>query len=246
MLLTQKAFAEGSRALGYYAASLVDLVERAPGAEERKHAEELLSFIIPITKALLTEAANECTYHAVQIMGGHGYIHESGMEQFARDARITTIYEGTTGIQALDLLGRKVMQTQGAGLKQFLEEISAFCHANAQNPDLGDFIGPLAIAAKDWAAVTQEIGKRAMGNPEEIGVAAVDYLFYSGYVALAYFWARSVAAADASQQSNDFKQAKRATARFYFARILPRTLAHAAALRASADTLMTLPASQFG
>ena len=246
MLLTQKAFAEGSRALGYYAASLVDLVERSADAQERKHAEELLSFIIPITKALLTEAANECTYHAVQIMGGHGYIHESGMEQFARDARITTIYEGTTGIQALDLLGRKVMQTQGAGLKQFLEEISAFCHANAQNPDLGDFIGPLAVAAKDWAAVTQEIGKRAMGNPDEIGVAAVDYLFYSGYVALAYFWARSVAAADASQQSNDFKQAKRATARFYFARILPRTFTHGAALRASADTIMTLPASQFG
>jgi alkylation response protein AidB-like acyl-CoA dehydrogenase len=246
MLLTQKAFAEGGRALGYYAASLVDLVERAPDELERKRAEELLSFIIPITKALLTEAANECTYHAVQIMGGHGYIHESGMEQFARDARITTIYEGTTGIQALDLLGRKVMQAQGAGLKQFLEEISAFCHGNAQNPDLADFIGPLAIAAKDWASVTQEIGKRVMGNPDEIGVCAVDYLFYSGYVALAYFWARSVAAAEASAQSADFKQAKRATARFYFSRILPRTLTHGAALRSAADTLMTLPAASFG
>ena len=246
MLLTQKAFAEGSRALGYYAASLVDLVERSPDADERKRAEELLSFIIPITKALLTEAANECTYHAVQIMGGHGYIHESGMEQFARDARITTIYEGTTGIQALDLLGRKVMQAQGAGLKQFLEEISAFCHAHAQNPALGDFIGPLAIVAKEWASLTQEIGRRVMGNPDEVGICAVDYLFYSGYVALAYFWARSVAAADSSAHTDEFKQAKRATARFYFARILPRTLAHGAALRAGADTLMALPAASFG
>jgi len=246
MLLTQKALAEGGRVLGYYAASLVDLVERATDPAERKRADDLLSFIIPITKALLTENANECTYHAVQIFGGHGYIHESGMEQFARDARITTIYEGTTGIQALDLLGRKTLQTQGLGLKLFLEEISAFCHAQAKEPALAEFIAPLAIAAKDWADLTQEIGKRVLGNPDEVGVAAVDYLFYSGYVALAYFWARSVAAADASAQSVEFKQAKRGTARFYFARILPRTLTHAAALRANADTLMMMPAEQFG
>ena len=246
MLLTQKAFAEGGRALGYYAASLVDLVERAPDAEERKRAEELLSFIIPITKALLTEAANECTYLAVQVLGGHGYIHESGMEQFARDARITTIYEGTTGIQALDLLGRKVIQTQGAGLRQFLEEISAFCHAHAQEPSLAEFVGPLAAVAKDWAALTQEIALRARDNADEIGAAAVDYLFYSGYVALAYFWARSVLAADTSAHNDTLKQNKRATARFFFARLLPRTFAHGAALRASADTLMTLPAAQFG
>jgi len=246
MLLTQKAFAEGGRVLGYFAASLVDLVERSPDAEERKRAEELLSFIIPITKALLTETANECTYHAVQIFGGHGYIHESGMEQFARDARITTIYEGTTGIQALDLLGRKIMATQGAGLKQFLEQISAFCHANAQNAALAEFIAPLAVAAKEWADLTQEIGKRVLANPEEVGVAAVDYLFYSGYVALAYFWARSVDAANTSAQGSEFKQAKRSTARFYFARILPRTQTHAAALRAGADTLMDMPVAQFG
>ena len=246
MLLTQKAFAEGGRVLGYYAASLVDLVERSPDAAERKRADDLLSFIIPITKALLTENANECTYHALQIYGGHGYIHESGMEQFARDARITTIYEGTTGIQALDLLGRKTLQTQGLGLKLFLEEISTFCHAQAQNPALAEFIAPLAVAAKDWADLTQEIGKRALGNADEVGVAAVDYLFYSGYVALAYFWARSVAVAEASAQTAEFRQAKRNTARFYFTRILPRTLTHAAALRAAADTLMMMPAEQFG
>jgi alkylation response protein AidB-like acyl-CoA dehydrogenase len=246
MLLTQKAFAEGSRALGYYAATLVDLVERSPDVDERKRADELLSFIIPIVKGLLTEAAVECTNLALQIYGGHGYIHETGIEQFARDARITTIYEGTTQIQALDLLGRKIMQTQGVGLKYFLEEISAFCHGNAQNAALAEFVAPLAIAAKDWADLTQAIGKRALANPEEIGIAAVDYLFYSGYVALAYFWARSVAAADASAQSADFKQAKRSTARFYFARILPRTLTHVTALRASADSLMAMPDAQFG
>jgi len=168
------------------------------------------------------------------------------MEQIARDARITTIYEGTTGIQALDLLGRKILQTQGSGLKQFLEQISAFCHAQAQNAALSEFIAPLAVATKEWADLTQEVGKRAMGNADEVGVNAVDYLFYSGYVALAYFWARSVAAADASTHGEDFKQAKRSTARFYFARILPRTLTHAAALRAGAASLMGMPAAQFG
>jgi len=246
MLLTQKAFAEGGRVLACYAASLVDLVERAPTPDERKRADELLSFIIPITKALLTEAANECTYHAVQIFGGHGYIHETGMEQFARDARITTIYEGTTGIQALDLLGRKIMQTQGVGLKHFLEEIGAFCQANIANTSVQEFVAPLATSAKQWADLTQDIGKRAAANPDEVGVCAVDYLFYSGYIALAYFWARAVAAADASTQTSDFKQSKRATARFYYARILPRILAHAASLRAGADTLMAMPDAQFG
>ena len=245
MLLTQKAFAEGTRALSYYAATLVDLVERSPDDAERKRADELLSFLIPIVKALLTEAANECAYHAVQIHGGHGYIRETGIEQFARDARITTIYEGTTGIQALDLLGRKIMQTQGVGLKHFLEEIGAFCQASVENASVQEFVVPLITAAKQWADITQEIAKRAAVNAEEIGVAAVDYLFYSGYIALAYFWARSVAAAQTSAQSAEFKQAKLATARFYYARILPRTLAHAANLHASADTLMALSAEQF-
>ena len=246
MLLTQKAFAEGCRALSYYAATQVDLVERSPDADERKRADELLSFIIPIVKALLTEAANECAYHAVQIFGGHGYIRETGVEQFARDARITTIYEGTTQIQALDLLGRKIMQTQGVGLKHFLEEISAFCHAQAQNPALGEFIAPLAIATKEWADLTQEIGKRALANPDEIGAAAVDYLFYSGYVSLAYFWARSVAAAEGSAHPAEFRQGKRLTARFYFARILPRTQTHAFAMRTGPDSLMAMSDAQFG
>ncbi|MEP6484318.1 MAG: acyl-CoA dehydrogenase C-terminal domain-containing protein [Rudaea sp.] len=246
MLLTQKAFAEGGRVLGYYAATLVDLVERAPDAEERKRADELLSFIIPIVKGLLTEASVECTNLALQIYGGHGYIHETGIEQFARDSRITTIYEGTTQIQAIDLLGRKILQTQGVGLRHFLEEISAFCHARASNAAMADFIAPLAVATKEWADLTQEIGKRAQANPDEIGAAAVDYLFYSGYVALAYFWARSVATADAATVSDEFRSSKRATAQFYFARILPRTQTHAAVVRSGIDSLMGMPDAQFG
>jgi alkylation response protein AidB-like acyl-CoA dehydrogenase len=246
MLLTQKSFAEGCRVLALYAYMQHDISTHSPDEAERKRGEELVSFLTPIVKGLLTELAQESTYDAVQIFGGHGYIAETGVEQYSRDARITTLYEGTTQIQANDLLGRKILQLQGAGLKHFLGEISAFCQASTSNTALGEFIAPLAIVTREWSDLTQEVAKRAQANPDEIGAAAVDYLFYSGYVALAYFWARSVAAADASKQSADFKDAKRHTARFYFTRILPRIHAHGAAIRAGADTLMAMPESQFG
>jgi hypothetical protein len=246
MLLTQKAFAEGGRVLGYYAATLVDVIERSEDAAERRKADELLGFITPIVKALLTEAAQETTYCAVQIFGGHGYIAEWGMEQFARDARITTIYEGTTQIQALDLLGRKIMQLQGAGLRHFVEEISGFCHAQQANANVIEFIKPLAELTQEWIGLTQEIGKKAMGNADEMGAAAVDYLFYAGYISLAYFWARSVVAADASAHPAEFKDSKRLTARFFYSRILPRTRGHLAAIRAGADSLMAMPDALFG
>lgn len=238
MLLTGKALIEGSRALALHGSSLLDVIERSQDASQRQHADELLSFLTPIIKACLTEWAVEGIYHALQCFGGHGYIREWGMEQLARDARITTIYEGTTGIQALDLLGRKTLHTQGVGLKHFLTLIVEFCSAETRNAQLTEFVAPLAQAAQNWQQLTLELGKRCGENPEEIGAAAVDYLFYSGYVALAYWWARSVAAADRSAQSDRFKKAKRDTARFYFQRILPRTKAHAAAILSGADTLM--------
>jgi alkylation response protein AidB-like acyl-CoA dehydrogenase len=245
MLLTQKAFAEGCRVLALYAYMQHDISTHSADENERKRGEELVSFLTPIVKGLLTELAQEATYDAVQIFGGHGYIAETGIEQFARDARITTLYEGTTQIQANDLLGRKILQLNGAGLKHFLGEISTFCQEGASNTALGEFIAPLAIVTKEWSELTQEIAKRAQDNPEEIGAAAVDYLFYSGYVALAYCWARSVAALADSSATADFKDAKRHTARFYFTRILPRIHAHGAAIRAGADTLMAMPESQF-
>jgi alkylation response protein AidB-like acyl-CoA dehydrogenase len=246
MLLTQKALIEGGRALGLYAATLVDVQHRSQDAAEARRAEALVSFLTPIVKALLTENANECTSLAMQIYGGHGYIAEQGMEQYARDARITTIYEGTTGIQALDLLGRKIMQQQGEGLRLFLEQVEGFCARSAQDPTLADLIPKLSLLAKEWADVTQALGKRALANADEIAAAAFDYLMYSGYAALAYAWARSVAAADASAHSDDFKQAKRLTARFYFARILPRTRTHLAAMQAGADSLFAMPDALFG
>ncbi len=245
MLLTCKALTEGSRALALHGASLLDVIERSDDADARRHADELLSFLTPIIKGCLTEWAVEATYHALQCFGGHGYIRESGMEQIARDARITTIYEGTTGIQALDLLGRKTLQTQGMGLKHFLTMIVEFCTAQTQNPQMVEFIAPLAKAAQDWQQLTLEIGRRAGQNPEEIGAASVDYLFYSGYVVLAYWWARSVAAADGGDRPEAFKRAKRETARFYFQRLLPRTQSHAAAILSGAGNLMAIEAEAF-
>jgi len=246
MLLTQKALIEGGRALGLYAATLVDIQHRSTDPAEVKRAEALVSFLTPIVKALLTENANECTSLALQIYGGHGYIAEHGMEQYARDARITTIYEGTTQIQALDLLGRKIMQQRGEGLQLFLQQLGAFCAQHANDEGLKDLVPKLAALIHEWGEITLTLGKRAASNPDEVGAAAVDYLFYSGYAALAFAWARSVAAADASSQSEDFKQAKRLTARFYFDRILPRTRAHLASMQAGGDSIFAMPDVLFG
>lgn len=245
MLLTQKALVEGGRLLGYHAASLVDVVGHATNADEKARADALLGFLTPIVKACLTEWGVECTYHAMQCFGGHGYIAEHGMEQLARDARITTLYEGTTGIQALDLMGRKVMQAQGAGLQVMLGVIAEFCDAHAGDETLREFTEPLRAKAGEWQQLTLDIGRRATADAEEIGAAAYDYLFYSGYVLLAYWWARSVAAADASPHAQAFKDGKRKTARFYFARLLPRTLAHRAAIDSGASPLMALAADDF-
>ncbi len=245
MLLTCKALGEGGRLMALHSATLVDVVERSKNEDERKKADELLSFLIPIVKACLTEWSVECTYHALQCFGGHGYVAEWGMEQLARDARITTIYEGTTQIQALDLLGRKVMQLKGAGLQQFIGMIQQFCQDNAKNPAVSEFIQPLAESTRLWGELTMEIGKKAGSSPDDIGSAAVDYLFFSGYVCLAYWWARAVATAETGNHPADFKTAKRETARFYFARMLPRIAGHAAGIRAGSASLLALDAALF-
>ena len=245
MLLTQKALIEGMRLLALHAATLIDVAHRAGDPAERERADVLVCFLTPIVKACQTEWGVENTYHALQCFGGHGYIAEHGMEQLARDARIATLYEGTTGIQALDLIGRKTAATQAAGLKLFLAQIEDFCSQHEGDDAISEFIAPLREKSAEWSSITQAILQRAAGNAEELGAASYDYLFYSGYVALAYWWARSVAAADASMHRQAFKDAKRETARFYFARILPRTLAHKAAVDSGAAPLMTLAADRF-
>ncbi|WP_266159797.1 acyl-CoA dehydrogenase C-terminal domain-containing protein [Dyella silvatica] len=240
MLLTQRAIVEGSRALLLYTALQTDIEARASDEAARKQAGELVAFLIPIAKGVVTELAQESTKEALQVYGGHGYIAENGVEQFVRDARIITLYEGTTGIQAADLLGRKILQLQGVGLKLFLKDIGAFCQQQAGNAALAHLIGPLAAATQQWGELTLKLAQRIQSNPEELGAAANDYLYYSGYIALAYMWARIAAAAESSSQPEAFKQAKRDTARFYFARILPRHTMHLAGVEAGLASLPTV------
>lgn len=252
MLLTQKAFAEGGRMLVLYTAQLLDIVERNPKAgeqsEEVARAEALLGLLTPIVKAFLTETGFEATNEGVQVFGGHGFIQEWGMEQLVRDSRITRLYEGTTGIQALDLLGRKVLMNQGETLRVFTKEIHKFCQAEADNPALAAYIEPLARLNTEWGELTMSVGMKAMQDREEVGAASVDYLMYSGYVTLAYLWARAAKQAAASLEGDDkaFYQAKLDTARFYYQRLLPRTRAHAAMIQAGGESLMAISADDFG
>ena len=250
MLLTQKAFAEGGRMLVLYTAQMLDIVEHGQDAAEREQAEVLLGLLTPIVKAFLTEVGFEATNEGVQVFGGHGFIQEWGMEQLVRDARITRLYEGTTGIQALDLLGRKVLMSQGETLKVFTKQIHKFCQAEADNAELAEFTAPLAKLNAEWGELTMGIGMKAMQDREEVGAASVDYLMYSGYVTLAYLFARAAkqagAALAAGSDDAAFYEAKIKTARFYFTRLLPRTRAHAAMVQAGAEPLMALSSEDFG
>ncbi|WP_415911598.1 acyl-CoA dehydrogenase C-terminal domain-containing protein [Neptuniibacter sp. QD37_11] len=248
MLLTQKAFAEGGRAMIYYCAQLVDKVERAEG-DEKKQADALLAFLTPIAKAFLTEVGFESANHGLQIFGGHGFIAEWGMEQNVRDSRISMLYEGTTQIQALDLLGRKVLMTQGESLKGFTKILHKFCQAESDNSDLQQYIKPLTELNKEWGDLTMKIGMKAMQNRDEVGAASVDYLMYSGYVVLGYFWARMAKVAQeklaAGEGDAAFYQAKLTTARFYFQRILPRTRSLVETMQSGADNLMDMDQEHF-
>lgn len=249
MLLTQKAFAEGGRALVYLTAMNADIVHNGETEEDRKAADDMLGFLTPIAKAFLTETGFEAANHGVQVFGGHGFIAEWGMEQIVRDTRISMLYEGTTGIQALDLLGRKVLMTQGASLKQFTKLVHGFCKENAEDADMKEFIEPLAKLNKEWGDLTMKIGMTSMQNRDEVGSASVDYLMYSGYVTLAYLWAKMAKVAQtnlaAGTTEEDFYGAKVKTARFYFQRILPRTATHAIGMVAGADSLMSLDEEHF-
>ncbi|MFL0802894.1 MAG: acyl-CoA dehydrogenase C-terminal domain-containing protein [Agarilytica sp.] len=246
MLLTQKAFSEGGRMLLYYAAQLVDVEHYSKNEDDKNDAGELLALLTPIAKAFLTESGFESANLGVQCFGGHGYIKEWGAEQNVRDCRIAMLYEGTTGIQALDLLGRKVLMSQGETLKRFTKIVHKFCLANAENEAMSEFLTPLAEVNKEWGELTMHIGLTAMENPDEVSAASVDYLMYSGYVTLAYFWARAVEIALAKKDSNEaeFYSSKIKTARFYYQRILPRTRTLADTMKSGAGNLMDFDISE--
>ena len=185
------------------------------------------------------------TNHGMQVFGGHGFIREWGMEQLVRDCRIAPIYEGTNGIQALDLLGRKVLGSQGKLLRGFTRIVHKFCEANAEHAQLTAYVAQLDQLNQQWGELTTKVGLAAMKNPDEVGAAAVDYLMYSGYIILAYLWLRMAIAAQTHDDA-EFAKAKLATCDFYFKRLLPRTATHRAAVEAGSECLMSLPAEAFG
>ena len=257
MLLTQKAFAEGGRALCLHCATLLDMAQT--GGDEADGAEKLLGLLTPIAKAFLTETGLESASNAIQIRGGHGYIRDSGVEQIYRDGRISTLYEGTTGIQALDLLGRKVLGDQGQTLLAFTKQIHRLCISIAQpelstersNLQVSSVVKTLAQAlhpyAQEWPQLAQQVGMRAAQDPDELGAAAYDFLMYSGYVCLAYFWLRMAYAATADSLDVDprFLSAKQKTASFYFDRLLPRAQFHKMAIQAGKAALSTFDDDQW-
>jgi alkylation response protein AidB-like acyl-CoA dehydrogenase len=249
MLLTQKAFTEGSRALALYCGTLADVVHRLPGSEEAKQAESLMELLTPICKAFMTDTGFEAANLGMQVFGGHGYIREHGMEQLVRDGRILQQYEGTNGIQALDLLGRKVLATGGASLRTFTDQIEAFCAQHAKQPKLREFVDPLSPLVKEWHDLVSQILQRAMKNPDEAGAASYDFLTYSGLVTYAFLFARMAAAAvaqlDAGVPDAEFYRAKLHTARFYYQRLLPRTRALVPTMLSGASNLMDLDEAHF-
>jgi alkylation response protein AidB-like acyl-CoA dehydrogenase len=247
MLLTQKAIAEGSRALIYFLAQQGDIVTR--GTEEQaKAADDLMALLTPIAKAFVTELGFEAANHGVQVFGGHGFIREWGMEQIVRDSRIAMLYEGTTGIQAIDLLGRKVLGSGGKLLLGFAAMIDEFCEAHEEGEE-ADLVKVVKAYKDEWLGLSMQIGEAAMENPDEAGAAAVDYLMYSGYVPLAYFWARMAVVARqkiaASEGDVSFYEAKLMTAKFYFDRLLPRTASLKKTIESGAENLMQMPEELF-
>ncbi|WP_068544486.1 acyl-CoA dehydrogenase C-terminal domain-containing protein [Thalassotalea crassostreae] len=248
MLLTQKSITEGGRALVAKLAHLVDVTHAGKTESEITAANNRLALLTPIAKAFLTETAVENASHGIQVLGGHGFIQEWGMEQLLRDTKICCLYEGTTGIQALDLIGRKVIGNEGKLLNEFTDEILEFCHAN-QNNSLAEHSAMLIEFVELWTVVTRDIAMKSAKNMDEIGAASVDYLMLSGYITLAYIWLQMAKTAqDAmanSTQEQEFYQAKLNTADFYFDRILPRAHGHLACLRNGAKSLMAIDAEHF-
>lgn len=249
MLMTQKAFAEGGRALAYFLAQHVDIVESSSDQEQQKQSDNLLAFLTPIAKAFLTESGNESAKHGVQVFGGHGFIVEHGMEQIVRDARISTLYEGTTEIQSLDLLARKVLNSEGKLLKNMTDLIDQFILQHQANVALKPYLEKLGELKQQWLSLTKTIAEKAKHNPEEIGAASVDYLYFSSYVVFAYLWARMAQVAHEKlalgTQEEAFYKAKLSTAKFFYQKLLHRTQSHAAAIESGAESVMELDQDAF-
>ena len=250
MLMTGKAVTEGCRALAYWAGMHLDIAERHPDPAQRQAADDLVALLTPIVKAYQTDMGFEIANMAVQVYGGHGYIWEHGVEQYVRDARISLLYEGTNGIQAMDLVGRKMSANYGRYLRRFFHPVGQFIEENQADPAMQDFVFPLAKSFAKLQQATAMVAQKGLKNPNEAGAAASDYLRMFALVALAYMWARMAKAANEKLAAGagdkaDFYESKLKTARFFYDRILPETDFRFKQAMAGADSVMALDASGF-
>lgn len=251
MLLSMKAFNEGSRALSCYIAMQLDYATFATGELQQK-GEHLSTLMTPLAKAFFTDLGFESAVAGQQILGGHGYIREWGQEQLVRDARIAQIYEGTNGIQAMDLLMRKVIGSKGTLIKVFTKEVSDYIESQQGNAAMAEFVEPLASALADLTDISELLLTKSIDDLNEIGAAANDYLHVFGYTAMAFIWAKMAdvslqqldqlekTSEEQSEYGADFYQSKLHTARYYFARLLPRRLSLLATIKSGCHTLFAI------
>jgi alkylation response protein AidB-like acyl-CoA dehydrogenase len=247
-LLSIRAFNEAARALVVWTSLKSDLAHRSSDSKERQAADDHMGLLTPVIKGVLTDMGFANAVAAQQMFGGHGYIVETGAEQFVRDARIAMIYEGANGIQALDLVGRKLARDGGRALTSFFNEVGAFAKEHASNEALKPFLAPLDASVKHLQQATMWLMQNAMAKPDNAGAASTDYMHLFGLVALGYMWARMAKVAQdkiASAGEQPYLKTKLVTGRFFMERMLPETALRLARIQAGAGTIMELPAEAF-
>ncbi len=250
MLMSIRAFNEAARALVLWIALKSDVAHRSEDAGERQAADDYLGLMTPVIKGVLTDQGFANAVTAQQVFGGHGYIAEHGMEQFVRDARIAMLYEGTNGIQALDLVGRKLPKDGGRALQAFFAEVTAYIKERGADADMALFVKPLGQALGELQQATMWFLQNALGNPDNAGAGATDYMHPLGLVALGYMWCRIAEAARTKVATTGNGAAERmtqrlATGRFFMERLLPAAATHLTRIKAGAASTMALPAEAF-
>lgn len=249
-LMTMRAFNEAGRALILWTALKSDIAHLSEDEKDREAASDLLALMTPVIKGVLTDKGFEHAVMAQQLFGGHGYIEEHGMSQFVRDARIAMIYEGANGIQALDLVGRKLPAKGGRAAQAFFKEVGDFCEAHRDDEAMAPFTKALKKGLNDLQAASLWLMQNAVQKPDNAGAASYDYMHLMGLMALGYMWGRMVKQAQeqiAAGANGDasFLEAKIATGRYFMERVMPETAAHLARISTGADAMMALPEEAF-
>ena len=250
MLMNIKSFNEAARALMLWTALKGDISHRGLSDDDREQADDLMGLLTPVVKGVLTDIGFQNCVNAQQVLGGHGYIEEWGMSQFVRDARIAQIYEGANGIQALDLVGRKLPKDSGRAMRAFMEEVNGFTKQHMENEAMQPYTKPIREGAKALEAATMWLMQNGMKDPNNAGAASMDYMHLFGLVALGYMWGMmaeksQTALKEGANGSSEFHENKLMTARYFMERVMPECAAHLARIQSGAESMMALEADAF-